>query len=383
MGDTTVRDIAGDDPEARLWAARPSRRGLLKGAMAATLAGSGLSLLAPRASAAVNRAKLDKDLNFYNWSEWVGPTEVSRFSKKYHVNVHQDYYGSNDEMYAKLKAGGVSQYDVIVPSGYEVTRMMRLNMLKKLNYANIPNARNLAPAFQDLQYDPGNKYSVPNDWGAVGIAYRTDMVKENITGWADLWRLAPKYHRKIVFLGTPRDVIGVALLLNGYSVNSRKSSELSKARDTLLQIKPHILEITSVDQRPSLLKGDAAIIMDWNEEIPTAQADKKVGKDVKWVNPKEGMVAYTDHLAIPAQAPHPYTAEVFINWLLDPQNYAEFVNYDTTAFTMKPTKYIAKEVLTSPIINPPKAILDTFQFQYDVGAATIQYDRVWTEFKSA
>ncbi len=261
--------------------------------------------------------------------------------------------------------------------------MMRLNMLKPLNYANIPNAKNLAPAFQDLQYDPGNKYSIPNDWGAVGIAYRTDLVKDNITSWADVWRLAPKYHRKIVFLGTPRDVIGVALLLNGYSVNSRKTSELMKARDTLLQIKPHILEITSVNQRTDLLKGDASIIMDWNEEIPSAQTDKKVGKYIKWVNPREGMVAYTDHLAIPAQAPHPYAAEVFINWLLDPKNYAEFVNYDTTAFTMKPTKYISKEVLTSPIINPPKSVLDKFQFQYDVGAATVQYDRVWTEFKSA
>ncbi|HZS87407.1 MAG TPA: spermidine/putrescine ABC transporter substrate-binding protein [Chloroflexota bacterium] len=383
MIDTTPRDLTDEDPEARLWAARPSRRVLLKGAAAAALSGAGLSALAPRASAAVNRAKLDKELNFYNWSAWVGPTEVSRFSKKYGVTVHQDYYGSNDEMFAKLKAGGSSQYDVIVPSGYEVTRMMRLNMLKPLNYANIPNAKNLAPAFQDLQYDPGNKYSIPNDWGAVGIAYRTDLVKDNITSWADVWRLAPKYHRKIVFLGTPRDVIGVALLLNGYSVNSRKTSELMKARDTLLQIKPHILEITSVNQRPDLLKGDASIIMDWNEEIPSAQTDKKVGKYIKWVNPREGMVAYTDHLAIPAQAPHPYAAEVFINWLLDPKNYAEFVNYDTTAFTMKPTKYISKEVLTSPIINPPKSVLDKFQFQYDVGAATVQYDRVWTEFKSA
>lgn len=377
-------DAHDSSADTGVWSRRPSRSGFLKGLAATALAGGALSTLAPAAHAEVERAKLDKELNFYNWSQWVGPTEIARFEKKYGVKVHLDTYASNDELYAKLKAGGGSQYDVIIPTGYMVTRMIHQGMLKKLDYANIPNARNLAPQFSHLSYDPGNVYSIPNDWGNVGIAYRNDMVKEPINSWADVWRLAPKYNRKIVFLDTPRDVIGVALRLNGFSANSQSRSELMKARDSLLRIKPYVLELTSTDQRPALLRGDAAIIMDWNEEMPTAQADKKAGKHVVWVeSPKEGFVAYVDELAIPAGAPHPYTAEVFINFLLDPKNYAEFVNYEPTAFTMKTTPYIDKSVLTNPIINPPVAIQRRFEFQYDVGSAFALYQRVWTEFKAA
>ena len=384
ISDETKQLDSADESQPAWWTRRRSRGRFLAGAAATALAGSTLSILAPAVEAAVDRAKLDKELNFYNWSAWVGPTEVPRFEKKYGVKVRQDIYDSNDTLYAKLKAGGGSQYDVIIPTGYLVTRMIREGMLKKLNYANIPNARNLSPSFAHLPYDNGNLYSIPNDWGGVGYMYRSDMVKDKFASWADLWRLAPKYHRKIVILGTPRDVIGAALKLNGYSCNSRKTSELLKARDSLLQIKPHILEITSSDQRPALLRGDAAVVMDWPEEYPTAAADKKVGKYVKWVNPTEGMPAYVDELAIPAGAPHPYTAEVFLNWLLDSKNYAEFVNFEPTAFTMKPSRYIDKSLTDSPIVTPPQEFVrKNYEFQNDVGAANALYVRIWTEFKAA
>jgi spermidine/putrescine transport system substrate-binding protein len=273
---------------------------------------------------------------------------------------------------------------VIVPTSYLVTRMIKQGMLKKLNYHNIPNAKNLNPAFANLRDHEHNAYSIPNDWGNVGIVYRADMVKETLTSYEDVWRLAPKYHRKIVALDTPRDMIGVALHINGYSDNSRSPSELMKARDTLLQLKPHILEITSTDQRAALLRGDAAIIFDWGQEVPPAMANHKVGRYIRWVtNPKEGFVAYIDEMAIPAGAPHPYTAEVFLNFWFDPKNYAEFVNFDTTAFCMKGSPYIDKSLLRNRIVNPPPEILRRFEFQVDVGAANPLYDRVWTAFKAA
>lgn len=372
------------DPELRLWASRPSRGRFLKGMAAAALAGSSLSLFGSEAGAAVDRARLDKELNIYNWSQWEGPTVRARFEKMYGVKVREDTYPSNDVLYAKLKAGGLQQYDFIVPTSYLVTRMIGQGMLKKLNYANIPNAKYLNPAFANLADHQHNAYSIPNDWGNVGIAYRTDMVKETITSYADVWKLASKYHRKIVALDTPRDMIGVALRMNGYSCNTRSHSELMKARDSLIQLKPHILEITSTDQRAALLRGDAAIIFDWGQEMPPAMADKKAGKYVKWVTtPTEGFVAYIDELAIPAAAPHPYTAEVFLNFWLDPKNYAEFVNYDTTAFCMKGSPYISKSIVNNPIVNPPSEILKRFEFQVDVGAANPLYSRVWTEFTAA
>lgn len=379
----SAHDNVRHGPEAQLLTPAMPRGRFLKALAAAGLAGGILPALGQRSLAAPAKAQaLDKELNFYNWASWVGPTEIPRFEKKYGVKVRQDTYASNDELYAKLRAGGGSQYDVMIPTSYAIRRMITQGMLKKLDYASIPNAKHLAPDFRTTDYDPGNAYSIPNDWGYVGIMYRTDLVPENITGWADVWRLASKYHRKIVCLATPRDVIGVGLVMNGFSVNTRDHNQLSKARDTLLQLKPHILEITSSDQRAALLRGDAAIVMDWNEEAPTAMADKKVGKFVRWIPPKEGLVGYVDALAIPAGAPHPYTAEVFINWLLEPANYAEFVNYDTTAYTMQNNSAISK-LLQDPIVNPPPAIFRRIQFQTYVGAAQPVYDRVWTEFKAA
>src|SRR5207248_2979213 len=133
MIESTPRSLLGD-PEARLWASRPSRGRFLKALAATAMAGGGLSLLAPEADAAVSGAKkLDKVLNFYNWSQWEGPTEIARFEKKYGVKVRLDIYPSNDVLYAKLKAGGLTQYDVIVPTSYLVTRMIKQGMLKKLD----------------------------------------------------------------------------------------------------------------------------------------------------------------------------------------------------------------------------------------------------------
>ena len=124
-----TRDDVLHDPEARLWASHPTRGKFLKTLAATALAGGALSALVPTAATAAGRGKLDKDLNFYNWSLWQGPTELARFQKKYGVKVHLDTYPSNDVLYAKLKAGGLTQYDVIVPSSYMVTRMIKEGML--------------------------------------------------------------------------------------------------------------------------------------------------------------------------------------------------------------------------------------------------------------
>ena len=99
-----------------------------------------------------NSAK--QKLFIYNWTYYI-PDEVLReFEKRFNVSVIYDMYASNEEMFAKLKAGGTG-YDLVFPSGDYVSIMIRENMLEKLDKSNLINFANLdSSILLKIKYDP-------------------------------------------------------------------------------------------------------------------------------------------------------------------------------------------------------------------------------------
>src|SRR5207245_877374 len=122
----------------------------------------------------------------------------------------------------------------------------------------------------------------PTDFGKTGIGYRTDMVSESLTSWADLWNLAPKYSGKIVFVDFDVDVLGAALKYKGFSVNSTDPGELDQAKQALLEIKPHLLAFAPTDITKPMIKGEAAITVDYDYAI--AAANENV-PSIQWAHP--------------------------------------------------------------------------------------------------
>ncbi|HVZ98942.1 MAG TPA: spermidine/putrescine ABC transporter substrate-binding protein [Caulobacterales bacterium] len=294
------------------------------------------SILAATGAAAVGITFLDgcspsggKTLNFYNWDTYIGPTTLDDFKAATGVTVDMSLFASNDELFAKLRAGN-SGYDVIVPSNEFVTRMAQAGMLMELDRSKIPNFSNLLPEFQDAGFDPGRRYSMPYTWLVIGIGYR----KSKVDGVPDSWKWlldSDRYHQKISLLGESADLIRIAAKYKGHSVNGIPDSMISDIEQMLIRQKPHILKFHSDDGQDLLVSKEVDLVMEYNGDIAQVIRDDP-DNDLAWVIPKEGSLLNQDTLCIPKGAPHVDEAHAFINYLLDAQagmKIASEINYAT------------------------------------------------------
>src|SRR5688500_18603758 len=304
------------------WAGRPvSRRSILAaGAATAMLTACGGADIGQKGSSSKTRGsspaptKLESSVSMYNWADYVSPDTYPAFEKEFDIELTEDNYPSNEDALAKLKAGATG-YDIVVPTGYMVEIMIAGGLLMELDHAQLPNLSLVEDQFLDLPFDPGNRYSVPKDYGTTGFGYRSKFVKEEMASWEDFYRLAPKYSGRYTVLDSPPEVVGSALKMLGYSYNSVDPKEIAEATDEMLKLKPHVRRITS-SMREIMISGEAYVSLTWNGEIGYVALD---AKDALYVVPSEGTEVWTDNWAIVANPPHPVAAHAFINWHLDPK----------------------------------------------------------------
>ncbi|MGI9049467.1 MAG: polyamine ABC transporter substrate-binding protein, partial [Rubrobacteraceae bacterium] len=248
-----------------------------------------------------------KQLNLYNWSDYVAKSTIPGFEKKYKVNVTQDFFGSNEELLAKLQAGGVG-YDVIVPSDYMVAIMAKSDVIQKLDMSKIPNFKNVGQEFKKPPYDPKNEYTVPYQWGTTGILYNKKKVGK-IETWDPLWD--PKYRGKIAMIDDVRETLGAALYRRGYSVNTTDPKKLKEAEDELKKQKPLLRGyFASTEVRPLVVNGDVLLGHVYSGDGFTAVIDNK---DLDYIIPQPAANRWTDDMAIPKGAPHSDLAYKFVN----------------------------------------------------------------------
>ncbi len=326
--------------------------------------------------------KLSDTLNVYNWSDYIAEDTIKNFEKEFGVKVIYDTYADNEELLAKIKSG-VAGYDVIFPSDYMVKTMINLDLLVPFNMKNIPYFENIAGKFKNPAYDlglPSKRYSIPYLWGTTGIGYNSAKVKEELTGWQDsLWN--PKYKGLMTMLNDMREAIGAALKLLGYSLNTTKDAELDAAKKKLLEQKPLLKTYTSTENKRYLASGEVWIAHIFSGDLKIAQKDNA---DLAYVIPAEGGTVWADNMCIPKNAPHKYTAEVFINYLLKPKVIADIANYVYQACPNEAAKpYINSTLLNDTSVYPLDDVLKKLEFIEDVGTATDKYDRIWTELKAA
>jgi spermidine/putrescine-binding protein len=327
----------------------------------------------------------EKVLNLFAWSEYIPQALLDGFTQETGIKVNYDAYASNEEMYAKIKAGA-SGYDLVQPSDYWVGVMSREGLLAELDLSKIPNIANADPALPYELYDPGHKYSVPYQWGSAAIVVNTDKITQPIDSYTDLWN--PDFAGKIVLLDDERQVIGMALLALGYSPNTTDPAELAEAKDLLLKLVPGVRLFDSDTPSTAILTGEADIGLTWNGEASIAHAENPA---VTFVYPKEGTVFWYDNLAMVKGAAHPEAALAFMNYVLRPEVSllitAEFPysNPNAAALALLKTQdakaYDA--YMTFPATNPPAEALSNAFVLADVGSATEIYDTIWTEIKTA
>ena len=134
----------------------------------------------------------ERVVNIYNWSDYIDPDVLTRFSKETGIKVQYDTFDSNDTLETKLLAGK-SGYDVVVPSAYFLERQIKAGVFQKLDKSKLRNLGNVWPdiAKRLAVYDPGNQYAVNYMWGTTGIGYNAAKVKAALGSAApvDSWRL--------------------------------------------------------------------------------------------------------------------------------------------------------------------------------------------------
>ncbi len=315
-------------------------------------------------------------LNLFSWADNFSPEVLADFEKKYNCKINYDVFANNEELLAKIQAGG-SAYDVIQPSDYMVATMLKLNLLEDLDKSKIPNASNLISSLQNPPYDKDGKHSVVYTWGVTGIAYNTKYVKEAPSSWNDLWN--DQYKGRVILLNDSREVIGMALKKNGYSVNSTSQTEIDKAVGDLHQLTPNLLAFDTDTIKQKFIAEEAWIGTMWSGDASFTHKDNK---DVAFVIPKEGAVIWADTFAIPKGAKHKELAEKFINYLYDPQvsakNY-EYIGYNDP--NAKAESYHTEEYNNDPMLKAARDYITKGEWIEDIGEALTMYDRAWTELK--
>ena len=332
-----------------------------------------LAMVSAPARAAENK------LNLFIWSEYIDPDIITAFEEKYDCKVTIDLYEDNESALAKLQGGGVSQYDIVVPSDYIVPAMISLNLLAPLDHAQIPNMVNLDPKFVNPAYDPGNKFSAAYQWGTVGIFVRKGEQPIERT-WGLLFNEA-KSPGPFMMMDSIREMIGSALRYQGASVNATDKAELMKARDALLDAKKRSLGFEGgVGGKNKVLSRTVQAAVVYNGDAVRGMAEDP---DTEYFVPDEGGVIWCDNLCIPAKAPNRAMSEKFINFILDAKVGAQLSNFNQYASPNKAAReFITPDDLANSAIYPSEEIMGKLEFIVDVGDAGLLYDEIWTQVKS-
>jgi spermidine/putrescine transport system substrate-binding protein len=327
----------------------------------------------------------DKVLRIFIWSEYMDERKMAaEFKAATGITAKIDIYESNEDMLAKLQAGGVNQYDIIVPSDYIISTLLAQKLIKPLDHSKIPNLKNIMPNLRNTSYDPGNKYTVPWQWGTVGLMYNKSKVKaEAVKSWSVLFDPA-KQAGTFWLMDSVRDTMAMALMYLGYDMNTTNPQQILKAAEVVITAKnSHNCRgfKPGVGGKNDVAAGSAAMAIVYNGDAMRAvMADPK---HLGFVIPKEGGEIWVDSMAIPAQAPHVDAAYKWINWILEPKIGAQLSNYNHYATPNQASlPYIIAKDKTLDEIYPSPETMKRLHFSKDLGAANRIMDQAWTKIKS-
>lgn len=322
----------------------------------------------------------DNTVYLYTWSEYVPEGLLENFTKETGIKVIASSLESNETMYAKLKTlGKNSGYDVIAPTSYFVSKMAREGMLKELDHSKLPVIQELDPNMLDRPFDKGNKYSLPQLFGATGIGYNADNQNpEHLQSWGDLWN--PEFANKLQMLDDPRELFNIALLKMGENPNTQDPKVIEKAYQELLKLRPNILVFNSDNPANTFITGETDVGLIWNGSIRVAQ---NAGVPINIVYPKEGTMLWIDNLAIPATAKNVESAYKLINYLLSADVSEKLtleIGYPTS--NLNALERLPKELTENKGIFLPQEVLDRSQWQVDVGEAAELYETYYQKLKN-
>jgi len=315
-------------------------------------------------------AQAETTLRIYNWSDYIAEDTIKNFEKETGIKVRYDNYDTNEVLHAKLVAGKTG-YDIVVPGAPFAKQQIDAKLLQKLDRSLLKNWNNLDPALLELlgRVDPGNQYLVDWMWGYITVGINVPQVKKAL-GELPLpdnpWSLIfdPKYASKLKscgvnFLDSASEVLPVALLYVGKPAYSRNAADYKVAGEMLQQVRPYVTRFSSSGYINDLAAGSLCAVMGYSGDINIARAraiEAGKGPVIEALVPKSGATLFFDVMAIPADAPHPKNAHLFIDYILRPEVHASLTNKVYYANPNKASlKFVKPDVANNPSVFPSDA----------------------------
>jgi putrescine transport system substrate-binding protein len=338
----------------------------------------------------------EKIVNVFNWSDYIEASVLTDFEKETGVKVNYEVMDSNELLETKLLAGRTG-YDVVVPSASFLARQIKLGIYQKLDKTKLTNLSNLDLGITQRlsQFDANNEHAVNYMWGTSGVAYNEGKIKE-IMADAPIDSFSIFYDPKIIakfakcgvsVLDAPSEVVGTVLMFLGKDANSESPEDLAAADKVLMSIRPHIRTINSSKYIEDLANGEICLALGWSGDVLQARdRANEAGKGItiKYNIPKEGAVMFFDNMAIPADAPHPKNAHLFINYMLRAEvaaknsNFISFANSNAASWPL-----LSEEIKGNPNIFPTAEMMAKLVPDLPESA---EYNklltRTWTRFRT-
>ena len=326
--------------------------------------------------------KMGDRMVFSTWPNYQNQVNIDEFTELTGVNVQINAFGSNEEMLAKLQAGGTG-WDVFVPTNYTISNYVELGLIQELDLSKLPNydAASNNPMFAGPATVNGKVYGVPKNWGTTGFVVNTKKIKSGPKSWKDFFDVTMgKGSGHTILHDYQLTTIGGALCALGYSFNSIDTGELAQAEKLLIESKPHLFAITS-DYQPGMRSGDAWLSICWNGDGTQLKNDLP---EMDYVIGTDGGEIWSDFYCIPTGAPHLEEAYAFMNFFQDPYVQARdasvhgYAPADSRAIALQPDA-----LASDPILHPAAELMNGLEF----GAAQTLTDptraEVMARFKSA
>jgi spermidine/putrescine transport system substrate-binding protein len=325
-------------------------------------------------------------INVCNWGDYMalgedgGMDVLKEFQERSGIKVNYDTFDTNESLYATLAGGGV-HYDVIFSSDYMIQRLIEEGRLRPLNYESIPNYRYIPEEFRDPYYDPGNAYSVPYTYGTAGLIYNEELVEGIPDSWAALWD--PRYAGQILQFASPRDAFGVAQLLLGQDANTLEPADWRAAAEKLKEQAPLLQRYVAEDIYNIMEGGNAAIAPFYAGDC--AKMIENASVPLGFAHPKEGTNFFYDAVSIPSDARNAEGAELFINFLLEPD--VALANAEVTMYAVPHSavrENPAYSLRGNPYIYPDPAELPPVQYYEHLPQDILTLmNNLWTAVKQS
>ncbi|MDY4761934.1 ABC transporter substrate-binding protein [Streptococcus thoraltensis] len=301
-------------------------------------------------------------LVIYNWGDYIDPDLLTKFTKETGIKVQYETFDSNEAMYTKIKQGGTT-YDIAIPSDYTIDKMIKEDMLIKLDKSKIKGLDYIGKEFLGKSFDPANDYSIPYFWGTVGIVYNKKQLDTYPEHWNDLWK--SEYKDSIMMVDGAREVLGVGLNSLGYSLNSKNKAHLNQVEKKLNQLTPNIKALVGDELKGYMIQGDAPIGVTFSGEASEMLYENE---DLVYVVPTEGSNLWFDNMVLPKTAKHTKEAYQFINFMLEPKNAAqnaEYIGYSTPNNAAK--TLLPKEIKNDKAFYPSQKTIDHLEVYDNLG----------------